>query len=312
MGFWAGYWSTLKSRDIEEPIDVWLHRPLAYLLARAAYPTPISANQITLGSIVFGVAAGSCFLAEFPYHVQIGGVCLFWSAVWDCADGQLARMRGTSSAFGRALDGVADMIVSICAMGGAIYLVWQQFHDPWWVGALAVLLGVVTVNTGASHTGAYDLYKNVYLRMTKPGYSEAEDIEDAEERYAANPPTNWVGKVGRFFYFIHVKAQRARMRKFDPGLADYRDFPEYSEELAARYREMALPTMKLWRGWFGFGSLVFGVSLFCLFDQIALYLVLRLVGLNAFYYFYMRPRQRRLTLRLVEEGILPKRRVAEV
>ena len=46
-GFWSGYWQSLKSLDVEEPIDLYVHRPLAYLLARALLPTPISPNWVT-------------------------------------------------------------------------------------------------------------------------------------------------------------------------------------------------------------------------------------------------------------------------
>ena len=48
-GFWSGYWQSLKSLDVEEPIDLYVHRPLAYLLARALLPTPVSPNLVTLG-----------------------------------------------------------------------------------------------------------------------------------------------------------------------------------------------------------------------------------------------------------------------
>ncbi|MCA9646293.1 MAG: CDP-alcohol phosphatidyltransferase family protein [Polyangiaceae bacterium] len=307
MGFWAGYWSSLKSRDIEEPIDVWVHRPLAYLIARAAFPTPISPNFITLVSILFGIATGVCFLWPFAYHVQLGGVFLFWSAVWDCADGQLARMRGTASTFGRMLDGVADLVVSICGMGGAVVLMLQDYHDPWWYGVIVVVLGLLTIYTGSSHTATYDMYKNVFLRMTKPGYQEAEDWSAAKARHDADPPTGWVGRLAWYLYLFYLKEQRSRLVSFDPELANFSQFPPYSEELAARYRELALPMMRLWRGWFGFGSLVFAVSLFCWFDAVAVYIVLRLVGLNAFYFLYMRPRQRRLTRQLIELGVLPAR-----
>jgi len=97
-------------------VDVWIHRPLAYVLAKALYPTPVSPNLVTLISILFGIAGGACFLASFPYHMLLGGLAIFTSAVFDCADGQLARMRGTSSAFGRMLDGVADLVVSVAAV----------------------------------------------------------------------------------------------------------------------------------------------------------------------------------------------------
>ncbi len=305
MGFWAGYWATLKSRDIEEPIDVWVHRPLAYLIARAAMPTPISPNAITAISILFGLGAGVCFVWPFPWHVQVGGVLLFWSAVWDCADGQLARMRGTASPFGRMLDGVADLVVSVAGMGGAAYLVWQEYHSPWWLGVIALSLAILTIYTGSSHTASYDMYKNLFLRMTKPGYQEAEDYETAAQRRDEEPPKGVVGHVAWALYLYYLREQRARLQRFDPALPSFAALPPYSPELAERYRERALPMMRLWRGLFGFGSLVFAVSLFCLFDAVALYLLLRLVGLNAFYYLHMRPRQRRLTQELIDEGVLP-------
>ena len=50
--------------------------------------------------------------------------------------------------------------------------------------------------------------------------------------------------------------------------------------------------MRLWRSWFGFGSLVFGIALFSAIDLLEVYMVFRLVALNAVFYGYMRPRQR--------------------
>src|SRR5689334_20754172 len=110
MGFWSGYRASLKPLEVEEPIDVYVHRPLAYLLARACFRLPVSPDAITALSIVAGVASAVVLVCSFPHHLQVGGALLFASAVLDCADGQLARMRKTSSVFGRMLDGVADSI----------------------------------------------------------------------------------------------------------------------------------------------------------------------------------------------------------
>src|SRR5689334_13170437 len=100
-GFWAGYWKSLKPLSVEEPIDVWVYRPIAYLLARALLPTPVSPNLVTLCSIVIGLFSGAAFFASYPGHMRVAGALLFTSAIFDCADGQLARLRGTSSKFGR-------------------------------------------------------------------------------------------------------------------------------------------------------------------------------------------------------------------
>ena len=44
--------------QVEEPIDVYVHRPLAYLLTRALFPLPVSPDAVTLLSILAGLASG--------------------------------------------------------------------------------------------------------------------------------------------------------------------------------------------------------------------------------------------------------------
>jgi hypothetical protein len=50
--------------------------------------------------------------------------------------------------------------------------------------------------------------------------------------------------------------------------------------------------MRLWRSWFGFGSLVFGLALFIGLGVPEYYLLFRLVMLNALFYGYMQRAQR--------------------
>jgi len=296
MGFWAGYFSSIKPREVEEPIDVWVHRPLAYVLARAVFPTPISPDFITGLSIVFGIASGVCFVWDFPWHLQVGAFLLFFSAVLDCADGQLARMRKTSSAFGRMLDGVADLI-TICAAAPATgWVIWRMFATPWWQGAIVMALFVATLVTSSFHTGMYDHYKNVFLRLTSPDFKEGEDYETAVARYEAQKgqKTTLVSKIAWPIYFFYMKSQGDVVRKFDPYTsARLNSFPPYDPERAAIYRELAGPVMRVWRSLFGFGSLVFGLALFNAFGHPEIYLALRLVVLNAIFYGYLRPAQRR-------------------
>jgi hypothetical protein len=294
-GFWAGYWKSLKPLAVEEPVDVWIHRPLAYILSKLLYPTPISPNLVTMISIVFGVAGGLAFLFSFPHHMLIGGLCIFLSAIFDCADGQLARMRGTSSAFGRMLDGVADLVVSVAAVGGAIWVIWTKFHSPLWMGIAALALAIATAVTGSFHTGMYDHYKNVYLRFLVPTFKEGEDYETARERFEEK------GKHSSFLtryvawpiYLFYVKSQADYRQKFDPFTSSRLAlFPAYSPENAEIYARHAAPLMKTWRRYFGFGSLVFGIALFSALDLLEVYMIVRLTVMNAVFYGWLRPRQR--------------------
>jgi phosphatidylglycerophosphate synthase len=304
LSFWSGYWKSLKPLEVEEPIDVWVHRPIAYVLARAFLPTPISPNVVTFGSIIFGVIAGTSFLAHYPQHLQIGGLALFTSAVFDCADGQLARMRGTSSRFGRMLDGVADMVVSIAAVGGATGYLWQAHPRPFWLWLSMTAAIVATVVTGSFHTGMYDHYKNVFLRMTTPHFREGEDYESAIERYRERPASEFgfFARLAWPFYLFYVKSQVDYVRAFDPYTAtNVGKLPEFDERRAEIYRRHAGPVMRVWRSWFGFGSLVFGIAAAAALDLLDVYMVARLVILNAVFYGYIRPAQRRASKAAFEE-----------
>lgn len=314
MGFWSGYFASLKPLEVEEPIDVWVHRPLAYVFARAAFHTPLSADFVTLLSIVAGVSSGVCFVREFPWHLQIGAALLFASAVLDCADGQLARMRKTSSAWGRMLDGVADLITTCAAAPATVWVLWRMYATPWWQGTIVVSLCVVTMVTSSFHTGMYDHYKNVYLRLTTR-FSEGEDYEAALARFRSTPREE-LSLVGRFswpIYLFYTKSQRDYVMGFDPYTsARLTAFPPYDEERAKIYREIAGPVMRVWKSVFGFGSMIFGLALFDAFGRPDVYLLLRLVVLNAIFYGWLRPAQRRASREAFERMglVLPDQKLA--
>ncbi len=297
--FWEGYWKSLKPLDVEEPIDVWVHRPLAYLLARSVFRTPVSPNAITLGSVVLGVAALYCLLRG---ALPLAGLLVFLSAVFDCADGQLARMRGTSSAFGRMLDGLADLVVTVATVGGGTYLVWLKYHEPWHLGALAIGLCAATAVTGSFHTGLYDHYKNLFLRLTNIEYQEGEDLASAEQRFRKQKQHGSPLMVLSWaVYLFYVRSQLNVARWFDPHLGvELGALPPYDADRAALYRERLRLTMKLWRSWFGFGSLVFGLAVAIALNVVEWYMLGRLILLNGVFFLYLRPLQQRVSREVSE------------
>lgn len=294
MSLWESYKKSLKPLDVEEPIDVWVHRPLAFVLARSLLPTPVSPNLVTMCSILLGLCAGYCLFRDFPGHVQYGGLFLFASAVFDCADGQLARLRGTSSVFGRMLDGVADLVVSIAAALGSTYVIWQKYNDPPWLGLLAIGLCAATIVTSSFHSSMYDHYKNLFLRVTTASSGEGEDYETARARYEAQRAQHSAPvRLAYRLYLFYVGSQAAVAHKFDPYAPDSFKNLRYEPERVATYRARLLPMMRHWRRWFGFGSLIFGISACLTLGVIEYYLLYRFVLLNAAFYGFMRGAQRR-------------------
>ncbi|MES1176123.1 MAG: CDP-alcohol phosphatidyltransferase family protein [Myxococcales bacterium] len=303
MGFWDAYFRSLKPLEVEEPIDVWVHRPPAYVLARVLLPTPVSPNLVTVGSILLGLSAGFAIFGSFRHHLPAAGLLIFSSAVLDCCDGQLARLRKSSSAFGRMLDGVADLVVSTVVAGGGAWLILQKFREPSWVFGVALVLTVTTIVTSSFHTTMYDHFKNLFLRMTHPSYREGEDLEVAESRFRAQRAqmSLAVGLVWRV-YFFYMRSQADYADKFDPNAKRLiAAAPEYSTRTAAIYRKHAGAPMRVWRYFFGFGSLVFGLAVSIGLDVTEYYLWFRLLLLNAVFYGYLRPAQRRASIRALAE-----------
>ena len=305
--FWAGYWRSLKPLEVEEPIDVWVHRPPAYVLARLLLPTPVSPNLITVCSIVLGVTAGVCIVLPFQHHLPWAGGLVFASAVFDCADGQLARLRRSSSPFGRMLDGIADLTVSTVVVAGSAYLILRKFWQPHWLLGIVALLTLLTIVTSSFHTTMYDQYKNVFLRLTHPSYRDGEDFDTAERRYLAESQKRTpFMRFAWAIYFFFLRSQRDYVQKFDPYCdTRFSEYPPFNEQHATLYRLYAGSLMRVWRTWFGFGSMVFGLALSIAFDVTEYYLLIRLVLLNAVFYGYLRPRQRIASERTFREIASP-------
>src|SRR5258707_383963 len=246
MGFWSGYWASLKPLEVEEPIDIYVHRPLAYVLARACYSLPVSPDAITGLSILAGIASAISLVSVFPYHLHIGGLLLFGSAVLDCADGQLARMGGTSSVFGRMLDGSAVLFTVGAAAPATVWVIWRSLEGaPLWAKVAVVCLCCITMVTSSFHTTMYDHYKNVFLRLTGP-FQEGEDYEAARARYESKTTFSLLEKITYPIYLFYLKSQRDYVIKFDPHTsARLTLFPTFEPSRGEIYRATAGRAMKV-------------------------------------------------------------------
>lgn len=95
----------------------WIRRvnhPVGALIALVVQPTRVTPNMVTVASLVVHLlAAGLLVTSSAPVSLF---TWLMVMALWqvgfslDCADGQLARARGSSSAFGAWLDQMVDVI----------------------------------------------------------------------------------------------------------------------------------------------------------------------------------------------------------
>lgn len=307
-GFWAGYWGSLKSLDVEEPIDLYVHRPLAYLLARALLPTPVSPNWVTLASLGSGLYAAVLVVSSAPYRFQWAALLVFLSTVLDCADGQLARMRKTSSVIGRMLDGTADVLVTAALLVACTFYVNHKYGT----NLTRQLLGFGFMAAGgvatSIQTTLFDHYKTVFMKLAVPGFKEAESYPEARRRYEAQTSFTPVTRLAWALYLTFIGNQSRTVRRFDPHtVTEFSTLGEYDPARAQIYRLHVGPVMGTWRRWFGYGSLMIGITLSLALEVPEYYLLLRLTLYSFVFYGPLLRRQRRASARALSAlGVEPR------
>ena len=282
------YRASLKNTHVEEVIDLLIHRPLGYVVARAAYPTPITPDALTIVSMLLGVLAGAALYASAFASASLqlyAGALLIASAVVDCSDGQLARMRQRSSRFGRMLDGTVDAIVQVAAVPAAgVHMVHRMggLSNP--TAALWAALGVLALIAGIRHTTLYDQFKNVYVRNTERAPKDCDDAEDVDAEWRCAETNGAIGPWARFNFYMyrtHLRLVAGTMRWIDPGIpARFREMPPYAPARAALYHRLNGRLMRAW-SFFGIGTHIFTFAICVMLGREEWYIVLRLVGFNA-------------------------------
>lgn len=242
--------ASLKPREVEELVDFYVHRRLALALVAVVRGTPITPNQITVVSGLLGVAAGcviGCASPATPGLPPLAGLLLLASVVCDCADGQLARLRGTSTLVGRALDGIVDAFPIIAVqVGFAVFLI-RAGVSPWYV--VTVLLLVLLA--WRWHAELYDRAKCLYLANTRdePG---SEGVSDLDEIRAERDALRAEGRKGSAWCLAVLLHYTAHQRRHgDRAGYDRPAMPGGREREA--YRRIYGPAMRVW-SWTGIGT----------------------------------------------------------
>jgi len=105
--------------------------PVANLFARLSLKSKfITPNVYTSLSFIFAIATAILFFQGQYKFFLIGCVTLFFTLVFDCADGQTARLKNLKSEFGHWFDyhsdKVKDIMILLCLAYGAYAAAWDE------------------------------------------------------------------------------------------------------------------------------------------------------------------------------------------
>jgi phosphatidylglycerophosphate synthase len=127
-----------KPRQRKDLVCEWVFRPLAHLVVLPLLPLRVPPPAV----VVAGTCVGLAGAVEIGRHELLAAaVLLQLKTVLDNADGQLARLSGRATAFGRYLDSESDLLVN-----GALFAALGLQIGPWLALAgflmLTLVLGV--------------------------------------------------------------------------------------------------------------------------------------------------------------------------
>ena len=292
--------STFKSQDTEEWLDIHFTRPLGFLWAKFFDALGVHPNVVTILSIVLGIAAGVMFYFDDLTYNIIGILLLVWANLYDSADGQLARMTGKKTRWGRILDGFAGDVWFFCIYAAICLRLMGQPMPFWpahdwgvWIWLLCAWAGLIC---HGKQCQLADYYRNIHLYFLK-GESGSE-LDNAAALRAEFRSLTWrkdgAWRLFLYFYGNYTHSQEQQTPAFQAFKAklDQRYGRAIPAALAERFRRGSLPLMK-YANILTFNTRAIVLYISILVGQPWLYPLFEATVMAALYY-YMRARHERL------------------
>jgi hypothetical protein len=306
---------TLKSADTEDWLDLHVVRPFCYWWAVLFAKLDIHPNTVTIWSMIIGAGSAVFFGCGSWYYSGSWGLwmniiailLLCLADIFDCTDGQLARMTGKKSRLGRILDGVAGFVWFVPIYHAMVYRFYLH-HDIefGWLGiedtpenalialGVAIVLGWWSGLAGlAGQQRLADYYIQVHLFFLKGEKgSELDNSLKQQELYdQMTADTPWVERLFQKSYVGYTQKQEKRTPEFQRLLQalkeKYGSFDNIPQSFRDEFRQKSLPVIK-WNGLLTFNFRSAWLFLFCLLDVPVLNFVWEIVamGLLAWYVNY--------------------------
>ena len=299
--------STFKSQDTEEWLDIHFTRPIGLLWANFFNFFNIHPNVVTILSIFLGAAAGYMFYFPDLLHTLLGIFFLIWANLYDSADGQLARMTGKKTRWGRILDGFAGDIWFF-SIYFALSLRLQNEFIPGTDYTWGIWIWVASAFSGFICHGKQcqlaDYYRNIHLFFLKG--VEGSELDNFKKLRNELKTLSWkkdgMWMIFLYFYGNYTHSQECmtpEFQKFRKTLLKKYPNNKIPQTLCYKFRQGSLPLMKY------ANILTFNTRAIVLYFSLLiglpwLYLLFEIIIMNILF-FYMRYKHEALCIKLNSE-----------
>ncbi len=262
MSLAAEFKASLKTVDSEEILDLWIFRPISFVLVKLIYNTSITPNQISSVALIFGVLSGILYGFASYEFLLLGSASFFICNTLDCMDGQLARLKKNGTKIGRVIDGFIDYTTSVSVFLGLGFAMTAITGDALYSWLLTVGAGI----SKAVQNMLFDHYRNLYLEHV---YNKVSDIDSEIEEYSAEWERlkqlegHTLEKMLVKAYIKYSLVQK-RLSSHVQIVADPQSYKNANKFI-----------LRLW-SWIGSTTHMVALIIFSVFDRIDLYLILTL------------------------------------
>ncbi len=247
-----------SAEEIIEPVNRYLHNPLAASIVQLLKDTSVTPNQVTYFSVFVGLVSAYTFSIGTLQAFFFAGILLEIVLILDCVDGQLARAKGCSSDLGRLLDGIAGYVIYLSVLTGIMIGIDKEHIS-------LVVFGLITIMRGI----AYDYCKLTIITTIQKGYDgSVKEILDTYLKISKNNST--LLKI----YYYYLQLQRLIFCGYFTSLGkfvgsekgNYNDCFLSSTE-RKNYQKKIRPLMVAW-SWNGVDLPLFTLVLMSLFGVV--------------------------------------------
>ena len=308
--------ASLKSSETEDWLDLHVIRPFCYYCALVFAKFDIHPNTVTIWSMIIGAASAFFFACGSFYYSGTWGlmmnivaiILLMIADIFDCTDGQLARMTGKKSRMGRILDGAAGFVWFVPIYTGRTYRFYLHHSIEFaFLGidntqentiiatVIVYILGIISGVAGlAGQQRLADYYIQVHLFFLKGEKgSELDNSKRQQEIYDQMTPEThqWAERYFQKSYIDYTKKQEKVTPQFQRLMKELREkfgaTENIPENVRKEFHDKSLPVI-FWNGLLTFNFRSFWLFLFCLLDVPVMNFLWEIVGMGLLYLYVNR------------------------
>lgn len=131
-------YSAKKDPIIKKYLLLWIINMITKLVLR----TPLTPNMVTGLSFMLPVAAAWLYMTGVPKNLVFAGILTLFYYLFDCVDGQIARIKGVSTPWGDFFDSITNRLAVMMLLLGVTYGLYVQTAN-----SLVWILGFIAVST---------------------------------------------------------------------------------------------------------------------------------------------------------------------